>query len=66
MRNQKEQVLNAIEIVKDNNRQWEIAKAREVESGMMTEERFNELRAANKEMTARHINHLESELSTLV
>lgn len=65
MRSQKQQVLNTIEIVKDNNRQWEIAKAREVECGMMTEETFNQLKAEMKEITARHIKHLEKELSTL-
>ena len=63
MRSQKEQVSNTIEIIKYNNRQWEIDKAREVECGMMTEEKFNQLKAEMKDNTARHIKHLEDLLT---
>ena len=63
MRSQREQVLNTIEIIKDNNRQWEIAKTREVECGMMTQERFNELRTETVDASARHIKQLEELLN---
>lgn len=51
MRNQREQVLNTIEVIKDNNRQWVNAKAEEVESGKMTKEELD--------APARHIKQLE-------
>lgn len=51
MRNQKEEVFNRIEAIKENNRRWENAKAKEVENGKMTKEELD--------APARHIKQLE-------
>lgn len=51
MRNQKEEVFNRIEAIKENNREWVNAKAKEVESGKMTQEELD--------APARHIKQLE-------
>ena len=51
MRNQKEDVFNRIEAIKENNRRWENAKAKEVENGKMRKEELD--------APARHIKQLE-------
>lgn len=58
----KQQILNTIEITKDNFRQWNALKLNEVEAGLITNEQYEEMKAKSEEMTKAQINHLEKQL----
>ena len=58
----KQQILNTIEITKDNFRQWNNLKLNEVKSGLITNEQYEEMKAKSEEMTKAQINHLEKQL----
>lgn len=61
----KEQILNAIEIAKYNFKQWNITKLNEVEAGIITKERYEELAVQSKEMTNAQLDYLEKQLQEL-
>lgn len=58
----KNQILNTIEITKDNFKQWNTLKLNEVKSGLITNEQYEEMKAKSEEMTKAQINHLEKQL----
>ena len=58
----KQQILNAIEITKDNFRQWNALKLNEVEAGLITNEQYEEMKAKSEEMTKAQISYLEKQL----
>ena len=58
----KQQILNTIEITKDNFKQWNNLKLNEVKSGLITNEQYEEMKAKSEEMTKAQINHLEKQL----
>ena len=61
----KNQILNTIEITKDNFRQWNALKLNEVAAGIITNEQYEEMKAKSEEMTKAQINHLEKQLQEL-
>lgn len=61
----KEQILNAMEIAKYNFKQWNITKLNEVEAGIITKERYEELAVQSKEMTNAQLDYLEKQLQEL-
>ena len=61
----KEQILNAMEIAKYNFKQWNITKLNEVEAGIITKERYEELAVQSKEMTNEQLAYLEKQLQEL-
>lgn len=61
----KEQILNAMEITKYNFKQWNITKLNEVEAGIITKERYEELAVQSKEMTNAQLDYLEKQLQEL-
>ena len=58
----REQILNAIEITKDNFRQWNNLKLNEVAAGLIANEQYEELKAKSEEMTKNQLIHLEKQL----
>ena len=58
----KQQILNTIEITKDNFKQWNNLKLNEVAAGLITNEQYEEMKAKSEEMTKAQINHLEKQL----
>ena len=61
----KEQILNAMEITNYNFKQWNITKLNEVEAGIITKERYEELAVQSKEMTNEQLAYLEKQLQEL-
>ena len=61
----KEQILNAIEIAKYNFKQWHDTKLNEVEAGIITKERYEELAVQSKEMINAQLAYLEKQLQEL-
>ena len=61
----KEQILNAIEIAKYNFKQWNDTKLNEVEAGIITKERYEELKVKSEEMTRSQLDYLENQLQEL-
>lgn len=61
----KEQILNAMEITNYNFKQWNITKLNEVEAGIITKERYEELAVQSKEMTNAQLAYLEEQLQEL-
>ena len=57
-----QQILNTIEITKDNFKQWNALKLNEVAAGIITNEQYEEMKAKSEEMTKAQINHLEKQL----
>ena len=58
----KNQILNTIEITKDNFRQWNDLKLNEVAAGIITNEQYEEMKSKSEKMTKAQINHLEKQL----
>lgn len=58
----KQQILNTIEITKDNFKQWNALKLNEVAAGIITNEQYEEMKAKSEEMTKAQIIHLEKQL----
>ena len=58
----KNQILNTIEITKDNFRQWNALKLNEVEAGLITNEQYEEMKAKSEEMTKNQLIYLEKQL----
>ena len=61
----KEQILNAMEITKYNFKQWNTTKINEVEAGLLTQERYEELAVQSKENTNAQLAYLEKQLQEL-
>lgn len=61
----REQILNAMEIANYNFKQWNITKLNEVEAGIITKERYEELVVQSKEMTNAQLDYLEKQLQEL-
>lgn len=58
----KQQILNTIEITKDNFRQWNALKLNEVAAGLITNEQYEEMKAKSEEMTKNQLIYLEKQL----
>ena len=58
----KNQILNAIEITKDNFRQWNNLKLNEVAAGLITNEQYEEMKTKSEEMTKNQLIYLEKQL----
>jgi len=61
----REQILNAMEITNYNFKQWNITKLNEVEAGIITKERYEELKVKSEEMTKSQLAYLEKQLQEL-
>ena len=61
----KEQILNTIEITKDNFRQWNDLKLNEVAAGLITNEQYEEMKVKSEEMTKAQLAYLEKQLQEL-
>ena len=58
----KNQILNTIEITKDNFRQWNNLKLNEVAAGLITNEQYEEMKTKSEEMTKNQLIYLEKQL----
>lgn len=61
----KQQLLNTIENVKLDFRQWNDLKVREVQQGIITQEQYEEALAVSKERIERQVAGIENELANL-
>lgn len=61
----KQQLLNTIENVKLDFRQWNDLKVREVQRGIITQEQYEEALAVSKERIERQVAGIENELANL-
>jgi len=61
----KQQIINTIEITKDNFKQWNNLKLNEVAAGIITNEQYEEMKAKSEEMTKNQLIHLEKQLQEL-
>ena len=61
----REQIINTIEITKDNFRQWNNLKLNEVAAGLITNEQYEEMKAKSEEITKNQLIYLEKQLQEL-
>ena len=61
----REQIINTIEITKDNFRQWNDLKLNEVAAGLITNEQYEEMKAKSEEITKNQLIYLEKQLQEL-
>lgn len=61
----KQQLLNTIENVKLDFRQWNDLKVREVQQGIITHEQYEEALSVSKERIERQVAGIENELANL-
>lgn len=61
----KQQLLNTIEAIRNDERNWNILKIREVQEGIITEEQYMEMREISEQRTIAQINRIEDEIAAL-
>lgn len=61
----KQQLLNAIEGIRNDERNWNILKLREVQEGIITEEQYMEMREVSEQRTVAQIARIEDEIAAL-
>lgn len=61
----KQQLLNTIEGIRNDERNWNILKIREVQEGIITEEEYMEMREISEQRTIAQINRIEDEIAAL-
>lgn len=61
----KQQLINTIEGIRKDERNWNILKIREVQEGIITEEEYMEMREISEQRTIAQINRIEDEIAAL-
>lgn len=61
----KQQLLNTIEAIRNDERNWNILKIREVQEGIITEEQYMEMREISEQRTIAKIARIEDEIAAL-
>ena len=61
----KQQLLNTIEAIRNDERNWNILKLREVQEGIITRERYMEMREISEQRTIAQITRIEDEIAAL-
>ena len=61
----KQQLLNAIEAIRNDERNWNILKQREVQASIITQEQYEEMRSVSEQRTNSQISRIEDEIRNL-
>lgn len=61
----KQQLINTIEGIRKDERNWNILKIREVQEGIITEEEYMEMREISEQRTIAQINRIKDEIAAL-
>ena len=61
----KQQLINTIEGIRKDERNWNILKLREVQEGIITEEQYMEMREISEQRTIAQINRIKDEIAAL-
>ena len=61
----KQQLLNTIEAIRNDERNWNILKLREVQEGIITREQYMEMREISEQRTISQIARIEDEIRNL-
>ena len=61
----KQQLLNTIEAIRNDERNWNILKLREVQEGIITREQYMEMREISEQRTIAQITRIEDEIAAL-
>ena len=61
----KQQLLNSIEAIRNNERNWNTLKLREIEEGIITREQYMEMREISEQRTIEQIERIEDEIRNL-
>jgi len=61
----KQQLLNTIEGIRKDERNWNILKIREVQEGIITEEEYMEMREISEKRAIAQINRIKDEIAAL-
>ena len=61
----KHQLINTIEGIRKDERNWNILKIREVQEGIITEEEYMEMREISEQRTIAQINRIKDEIAAL-
>lgn len=61
----KQQLLNTIEGIRNDERNWNILKIREVQEGIITEEEYMEMRETSEKRAVAQIDRINDEIAAL-
>ena len=61
----KQQLLNTIETIRNEERNWNTLKLREVQEGIITKEQYMEMREISEQRTIAQIARIEDEIASL-
>lgn len=61
----KQQLINSIEAIRNDERNWNILKIREVQEGIITEEEYMEMREISEKRAVAQIARIEDEIAAL-
>ena len=61
----KQQLINTIEGIRKDERNWNILKIREVQEGIITEEEYMEMREISEKRAIAQIARIEGEIAAL-
>ena len=61
----KKQLLNTIEAIRNDERNWNTLKLREIEEGIITREQYMEMREISEQRTIAQIARIEDEIRNL-
>lgn len=61
----KQQLINTIEAIRNDERNWNTLKLREVQEGIITEEEYMEMREISEQRTIAQIARIEDEIASL-
>ena len=61
----KQQLINTIEAIRNDERSWNILKLREIQEGIITEEQYMEMREISEQRTIAKIARIEDEIAAL-
>lgn len=61
----KQQLLNTIEGIRNDERNWNILKIREVQEGIITEEEYMEMREISEKRAVAQIDRINDEIAAL-
>lgn len=61
----KQQLINTIEAIRNDERNWNTLKLREVQEGIITREQYMEMREISEQRTIAQIARIEDEIAAL-
>ena len=61
----RQELLNTIEEIRNNERNWNTLKLREIEEGIITREQYMEMREISEQRTIEQIERIEEEIRNL-